>query len=70
MLIVLVTISQSFIAEKRYGAMQKLFIKKEEKKLRKNRHKSVQDIENNGYLDAHLKKRRKEREMNKIAPVL
>jgi hypothetical protein len=31
MLQVLVTISQSFIAEKRYGAMQKLFIKKEEK---------------------------------------
>jgi hypothetical protein len=32
--------------------MQKLFIKKEWK----NRHKSVQDIENNGYLDARLKK--------------
>ena len=44
--------------------MQKLFIKKE---LRKNGLKSVQDIENNGYLDAHLKK---ERVMNKIAPIL
>ena len=33
--------------------MQKLFIKKE---LRKNGHKSVQDIVNNGYLDAGLKK--------------
>ena len=35
--------------------------------MRKNGHKSVRDIENNGYLDAHLKKRK---EMNKIAPVL
>ena len=52
-------LSQSFVAEKRHGAMQK---------LRKNGHKSVQDIENDGYLDAHLIKR--EREMNKIAPVL
>ena len=36
---VLFTISQSFVAEKRHGAMQKLFIKKREKKkkLRKNR---------------------------------
>jgi hypothetical protein len=31
MLQVIVTISQSFIAEKRYGAMQKLFIKKRKK---------------------------------------
>ena len=39
--------------------MQKLFIKKErkeKKELRKNGHKSVRDIENNGYLDALLKK--------------
>ena len=43
MLQVLVTISQSFIAEKRHGAMQKLFIKKR-KKVEKNRHKSVWDI--------------------------
>jgi hypothetical protein len=35
MLQVIVTISQSFIAEKRYGAMQKLFIKKEEEKVEK-----------------------------------
>ena len=42
--------------------MQKLFIKKE---LRKE-WTSVRDIENNGYLDARLKKQ----EMNKIAPVL
>ena len=34
----------------------KVIQKKEEKKLRKNGHKSVWDIENNGYLDARLKK--------------
>jgi hypothetical protein len=34
--------------------MQKLF--------RKNRHKSVRDTENNGYLDARLKKREKKDE--------
>ena len=43
--------------------MQKLFIKKE---LKKNGHKNVWDIENNGYLDAHMKKERE----NKIAPVV
>ena len=49
--------------------MQKLFIKKEKKKVeKKHRHKSVWDIENNGYLDAHPKK--EEEEMNKIAPIL
>ena len=32
---VLVTISQSFVAEKRHGAIQKLFMKKEKKELRK-----------------------------------
>jgi hypothetical protein len=36
--------------------------------LRKNGHKSVQDIENNGYLDAHLKKRRNKKKMNKDSP--
>ena len=36
MLQVLVAISQSFVAKKRHGAMQKLFIKKEEKKRWKN----------------------------------
>jgi hypothetical protein len=35
--------------------------------LRKNGHKSVQNIENNGYLDAHLKKK-KEKKMNKDSP--
>ena len=62
-------LSKVFVAEKRHGAVQKLFRKKREekkKKLRKNGHKSVRDIENNGYLDAHLKKR----EMKKIAPAL
>ena len=54
MLQVLVAISQSFVAEKRHGAMQKLFIKKR-KKVEK--WTSVRDIENNGYLDARLKKR-------------
>ena len=32
MLQVLVAISQSFVVEKRHGALQKLFIKKEKKK--------------------------------------
>ena len=38
MLQVIVAISQSFVAEKRHGAIQKLFKKRErkEKKLRKN----------------------------------
>ena len=73
MLQVLVAISQKFfVAEKRHGAMQKLFMKKrrEKKESWKNGHKSVRDIENNGYLDAHLKKKRREREMNKIASAL
>ena len=45
MLQVLVAISQSFVAEKRHGAMQKLFIKKErkEKKVEK-KWTSVRDI--------------------------
>jgi hypothetical protein len=34
MLQVLIAISQSFIVEKRHGAMQKLFIKKEIRKKR------------------------------------
>jgi hypothetical protein len=40
--------------------------RKKRKKLRK-KYTSVRDIENNGYLDACLKKKR---EMNKIAPAL
>ena len=62
MLQVLVAISQSFVVEKRHGAMQKLFIKKKEKRLKK--WTSVRDIENNGYYDACQKK-----EMNKIVHV-
>jgi hypothetical protein len=50
--------------------MQKLFKKRrEQKELKRNGHKSVQDIENNGYLDVHLKKKEKKK-MNKIASVL
>ena len=40
--------------------MQKLFIKKEEEGKKEKEMKkwtSVRDIENNGYLDAHLEKR-------------
>ena len=37
MLQVLVAISQSFVAEKRHGAMQKLFIKKERKKEKRKK---------------------------------
>ena len=43
--------------------MQKLFIKKEEEKKKKELRKkwtNVRDIENNGYSDARLKKRRKQ----------
>ena len=61
MLEVLVAISQKFYCRKEPWAMQKLFRKKEKKrkkKLRKNAHKSVRDIENNGYFDVRLKKRR------------
>ena len=63
---VLIAISQRFVAKKRHGAMQKLFIKKEEKKRIEKKWTIVQDIENNRYSDTHLKKE----EMNKIAPVL
>ena len=43
MLQVLVTISQSFVAEKRHGAMQKLFKSKKQRKDKKKR-----DWEKNG----------------------
>ena len=49
---------KSFIAEKKHWAMQKLFIKKRKKELKK--WTSVRDIENNGYSDARLKKEKKE----------
>ena len=45
--------------------MQKLFIKKKKKNKVEKKWTNVWDIQNNGYLDAHLKK-----EMNKIAPAL
>jgi hypothetical protein len=35
MLQVLVAVSQSFVTEKRHGAMQKLFIKKKKKRVEK-----------------------------------
>ena len=44
--------------------------RKEKKKRVKNGHKSVRDIENNGYSDVRLKKKREENKMNKIAHVL
>ena len=49
---------KSFVVEKRHGAMQKLFIKKQREKQKRDGKKwtNVQDIENNGYSDAHLKK--------------
>ena len=54
--------------QKRDKGYAKVIHKKREKKKKvekKNGHKSVCDIENNGYLDACLKK-----EMNKIAHIL
>ena len=60
MLQVLVTISQKFCCRKETWGYAKVIHKKEkEKKKRvekKDGHKSVRDIENNGYLDARLKK--------------
>jgi hypothetical protein len=47
MLQVLVTIFQSFVAEKRHGAMQKLFMKKErkeEKSVNKEKNGQVSEI--------------------------
>ena len=52
----LVVISQKFYCKKEAWVMQKLF-KKRVKKLRK-KWTSVQDIENNGYSDARLKKKK------------
>ena len=48
---------KSSVAEKKHVAMQKLFIKKEEKK----KWTSVCDIESNGYSDARLKKEKERR---------
>jgi hypothetical protein len=48
---------KSFVIEKRHGAMQKKKRKKErKKKIRKNRHKDIWSIENNGYKDARYEK--------------
>ena len=64
MLQILVAISQKFCcSQKKHEAMQKLFMKIRKKVLKK--WTSVQDIENNGYSDARLKKEK----MNKIAHV-
>ena len=66
MLQVLVAISQKFCCIKEAWGYAKVINKK---RIEKNGHKSVRDIENNGYLDARLKEKR-EREMNKITHVL
>jgi hypothetical protein len=40
--------------------MQKLFMKKREKEKDLKKWTSVRDVENNGYLDVHLKEKRDE----------
>jgi hypothetical protein len=54
MLQVLVAISQKFLLQKRDMGLCK------RKKSEKNGHKSVQDIENNGYLRCPSRKKKKE----------
>ena len=66
MLQILVAISQKFCCRKEAWAMQKLFIKKEKKKIIGKNGQVYEILKNNGYLDACLKMR----EMNKIAHVL
>ena len=56
MLQVLVAISQKFCCREEACAMQELFIKKEENKVLKKMDKCV-NYQNNGYLDACLKKK-------------
>jgi hypothetical protein len=59
MLQVLVPISLKFHCKKEAWSYAKVMHKKEKKRVEtKNGHKSVQDIENNGYLDACLKKKK------------
>jgi hypothetical protein len=73
MLQVLVTIFQSFVAEKRHGAMQKLFMKKErkeEKVLIKKKIDKCPRYLKQWVLRCPLEKKEIEKEMNKIAPVL
>ena len=64
MLQALVTISQSFVAEKKHGAMQKLFIKKEKKELKKWTQNCPR------YLKQWVLRCPPKKEMNKIAHVL
>ena len=70
MLQVLVAISQKFCCRKEHGLCKSYSDKKrrkeKKKKVKNNGHKSVQNIENYGYLDACLKKQR--RKMNKNSP--
>ena len=69
MLQVLVAISQKFCYRKETWGYAKVIHKKTKREKQKRDGKkwtNVQDIENNGYLDAHLKKREK---MNKMAHV-
>ena len=58
MLQVLVIISQKFCCRKEAWGYEKVIHKKREKK----KWTSVCDIENNGYLDARLKKEKKKRD--------
>ena len=61
MLHILIVISQKICCRKEACGYAKVNHKKEkEKRDEKNGHKSVQDIENNGYLDARLKKRKRD----------
>jgi len=53
---VFVAITQKFCCRKEAWAMQKLFIKKEEKKRIKKIGQLSETLKNNGYLDARLKK--------------
>ena len=66
MLQVLVAISQSFVVEKRHGAMQKLFIKKEKKRRRFEKIDKCLKYLKQWVLRCPPEKK----EMNKIASVL
>ena len=59
MLQVLVAISQKFCCRNETLGYTKVIHKKERKKDMRKKWTSVQDIENNGYLDARLEKKRK-----------